>query len=131
MCKNNLIGDRIMKVRESLALSQKEFANELQISQPAISLYEKNLRVPPKSLLKLISSRFNVNIEYLTTGEKQMFNIQFNKEELFDEFCNTYNLDQYSQIILHEYISLPDSHRQVISSYLKKIANSLINQNNK
>ena len=129
MCKETEIGNRLQQIRIALNLSQEQLAKELEIAQSTISLYEKGLRKPSKSLIKILCSRFNVNQAFIEIGKGPMFNIKFNNDELFRELCMIYNLDEISQAILYEYITMPDNQRKVISSYLKKVTDSI--QNNK
>lgn len=69
----NELGDRIAEVRYSVRLSQKDFAEKLGTTRNAISNYEIG-RVEPKQLfLDHLCEVFNVNKEWLKTGEGDMF----------------------------------------------------------
>lgn len=130
MCEENKVGDRIKKIRETLSLSQKDFARQLGISQSAISSYEKKIRTPPETLLRLIAGIYNVNINYLEYNkdpmfieEKHEFKIQPDKIQLFDNFCKAYNLDANSVKMLQEYMLLPENHKHIVNEFLKFIKN--------
>lgn len=62
------LGDRIKYVRKKLELSQVEFGERIRVSGSAVTLYEKNLRIPPDSVIELICTKFGVNEEWLRTG---------------------------------------------------------------
>ena len=69
----NTIGERFKHFRnELLRLSQKELANELELSSQAISGIENNKNLPAtQTLIKLIV-KYNLNINWLLTGEDEM-----------------------------------------------------------
>ncbi len=67
------IGRRIEKVRTHLGLNQVSFAKRLGTSQGVISNYEKGARAPSIKFLKNLREIFQVNINWLLTGEGPMF----------------------------------------------------------
>ena len=67
------IGERIEKVRTHLGLNQVLFAKRLGTSQGVISNYEKGARAPSIKFLKTLREVFQVNINWLLTGEGPMF----------------------------------------------------------
>lgn len=56
------IKDIIIKIRTDNNLTQEELANILHISRSSIALYEKGLRTPNIDTLKILSSKFNIDI---------------------------------------------------------------------
>lgn len=67
------IGQRIKELRKMLGLTQKEFANRIGKSTISIAKWEAGDRTPDESTLKLIAKEFNVNEEWLKSGEGEMF----------------------------------------------------------
>jgi len=67
------IGQRIKEVRESLNLSQEQFAHSLEVEQGHISGIENQSRNPSKPLLKLICMTYHTNDIWLKTGQGEMF----------------------------------------------------------
>ncbi len=67
------IGQRIKQLRKMLKLSQEEFGKKIGKSASAIARYESGSREIDESTLKLIAKEFNVNEEWLKTGEGEMF----------------------------------------------------------
>lgn len=63
------MGDRINYVRKKMKLTQKEFADDLAISQTHVSKLEKNVEKPSSILIRLISIKYNVDEKWLTSGE--------------------------------------------------------------
>lgn len=67
------VGNRIMYLRKNLGLSQEEFASPLGVNRSHIAGIERELRIPSGHLLKLICNYYNVNEEWLKTGEGGTF----------------------------------------------------------
>lgn len=63
------IGIRINYVRKQMKLTQKQFADELRISQAHVSKLEKDIEKPSPTLIRLISIQFNFNEDWLLRGE--------------------------------------------------------------
>lgn len=124
--EKNDIGKRIKKIREYLSLNQEQFAKKLKISQSAISSYEKELRNPPDSILKLIANEFNINYDYILHGNGPMLlndtinNIHLNDDKaiLLDELCKAYSLTDTSKHIIQTYLYMPENHKQIINDFI-------------
>lgn len=63
----------LVKLRESLGLNQTEFAQRIGLSQSGYSLIEKGKRDFNDRVIKLICSVYNVNENWLRTGQGEMF----------------------------------------------------------
>ncbi|NCC65594.1 MAG: XRE family transcriptional regulator, partial [Spirochaetia bacterium] len=64
------VGSRIRELRKSHDLSQKEFAQALNISQGHLSRVEKGSPIST-ALCALIAEKFNTTIEFLLHGEEE------------------------------------------------------------
>ncbi len=75
MIKENLkkIGNRIKEIRKNLRLTQKELASELKMSACYLSEIESGKGNPGHSFFYKISTRYNVNLNYLFHGESEMY----------------------------------------------------------
>jgi len=62
------IGSRLKEVRKAYNLTQAQFAKEIAISQTHVSKIEKDVEHPSSSLIRLISTKFNVDETWLTVG---------------------------------------------------------------
>ena len=67
------IGDRIKKVREEKELTQQAFADALRIHRQTIASYERGIIAPRDRMITDICREFDVNPEWLQTGEGDMF----------------------------------------------------------
>jgi len=67
------IGQRLKKLREELNLSQGKMANLLGVSQSALSKWESGKREIPIGVLIKLKQKFNVNLNWLLSGQGDMF----------------------------------------------------------
>ena len=61
--------DRIKEIRKSRNKTQDAFASEIGATRGMVAKYETGLVVPDKPMRMLICEKFNVNPEWLETGE--------------------------------------------------------------
>ena len=61
--------DNLKNARQSIGLSQKEFAEKIGIQQAQYSTYERGDRKPSCEILEKIVTVFNINVNYLLTGK--------------------------------------------------------------
>lgn len=66
------LGERIAYLRNKEGLSQRKLMDILGFQN--LSKYEKNTREPSLDILKLLSSYFNVSLDWLITGRECVFN---------------------------------------------------------
>lgn len=64
----NTIGKRIKEIRKSFNLTQKDFAKPLGISYGHVSNLEKDKDAPSKALIKLISSEYEIEEDWIING---------------------------------------------------------------
>lgn len=67
------IGERIKELRKNLGMTQKAFADALQLKQNTVATYEMGRLVPSDRAIADICREFNVREEWLRTGEGPMF----------------------------------------------------------
>ena len=74
--------NRIKELRKALNLSQQEFADKIGIKRGAVANYEIGRNAPIDAVISLICREFNVNEEWLRTGNGEMFRAKTRKEEM-------------------------------------------------
>ena len=79
---------RIIKLRKSLNLSQKEFAEKIGLKQGTLSDLETGKAKIVDRVFILICSQFNVNKEWLRFGKGEMFQKDKKLTEFFEIFEN-------------------------------------------
>lgn len=77
------MNERIKDLRKSLGLTQLEFGEQVGVKANTIGNYEIGLRTPSDAVIRAICREFNVNENWLRTGEGEMFNPQDEKLAVF------------------------------------------------
>jgi SOS-response transcriptional repressor LexA len=72
------ICERFKEIRESVAMSQANFARSIQASPSLVSDIERGEKEPSKKLILSLIKAFQVNSNWLLTGDGEMF---FDKEK--------------------------------------------------
>ncbi len=65
------IGKFILDLRKQNKMTQKEFADKLNVTAQAVSKWENGRGIPDIEILQKISIEFNVNIDSILSGEKE------------------------------------------------------------
>jgi transcriptional regulator with XRE-family HTH domain len=101
-------------------LSQEAFGIRLGVTAAGISKIEGAKRHLTEQMLKLICSEFNVNEQWIRSGEGDIFRqkLPFGLEQL----AKDYQLDNMDLRIILEYIMLDESKREIIKEYIIKLA---------
>lgn len=81
-----LIGNRFKQIRKLLSKSQEQLATELDVTKQAISNIETCKSFPSIQLLYKLCHDYDVNINYLLTGNGEIFVI---KEKTYQSLRNT------------------------------------------
>jgi DNA-binding XRE family transcriptional regulator len=82
--EENNMHQRIRVVRKALKLKQTDFAKQIGLAQTALSMIEVGNNTITNKTVKLICVTFNVNEQWLRTGEGEMFNASPYIKELCD-----------------------------------------------
>lgn len=67
------IKDRIKKIRKEKKMTQEDFSKKLGLARNSIANYEIGRREPTNAIIVSICREFDVNEEWLRTGEGEMF----------------------------------------------------------
>jgi transcriptional regulator with XRE-family HTH domain len=120
------IGERIEILRKDLSMSRRVFGERLGVSESVIVNIEYDRLKRPdqkESLYKLICKEFNVNEEWLRTGNGEMF-IQLTRDQLITDFAADLIMenDTFKKRLVEALAKLDESEWDV----LEKLAESLI-----
>lgn len=74
--------ERIKELRKVLGLTQQEFSDKIGVKRNTIAQYESGRNSPIDAVISLICREFNVNEEWLRTGDGEMFKPKSRNEEL-------------------------------------------------
>ena len=72
--------ERLALVRKTLDFTHREFAEKISVATGFIALMETGDRKVNPRIMKLVSSIFNVNLQWLESGEGEMFYTDTEKE---------------------------------------------------
>lgn len=79
------MNERLKKLRKALDLTQQEFADRIGIKRNSFANYETGRNTPIDAIIVSICREFNVNEEWLRTGEGDMF-IEVPRDEQIADF---------------------------------------------
>lgn len=79
------IGQRIKEVRNNIGYTQEKFASELNLKQQTIAVFELGKRNPSERTISDICEKFNVNEDWLRTGEGEML-VQRTRNQVITDF---------------------------------------------
>lgn len=116
------LNDRIRLARKHLSLSQKDFADQLGLSQRSISWSEQSGNNVPDSTIKSICMAFSISEEWLRDGTGPMQS----KSNSFDltQYVLDRDGDPLELEIIKAYLTLPKDIRQAVLDHFKKCLSS-------
>lgn len=80
------MNERMKEVRRAVGLTQREFGLKIGVKQNTVATYEMGRNKPTDTVIALICRTFNVNEQWLRTGEGEMFT-ELSAEEEMITFC--------------------------------------------
>ena len=79
------MNERISEIIDALKMSKTAFAEKLNVSQAFISQVCSGAKRPSDRTVSDICSKFNVNEEWLRTGEGSMF-VEMTRDEVINQY---------------------------------------------
>lgn len=97
---------RLKAVRKTLGLNQTDFARHLGITQTAYSMIENGNRPLSDKYIKVVCSTFNVDENWLRTGQGEMFTASPYEKEFTDIFSHlTAETQEYLLLMAKELLN--------------------------
>lgn len=117
------MNERIKKLRKALDLTQREFANQLNIKRNTVATYETGKSNPSDAAVNLICKTFNVSEVWLRTGEGEMFANRSESDELAAavERLITGESAEFKRRLINALSTLKDEHWLILEEKLKEI----------
>lgn len=118
------IKDRFKKIRKDAGLTQHELSKRIGISPSQIGCYENGSRNITDRTIRDISREFNVNEEWLRTGEGEMYKPEPEIDELaylMGKFSINANEDETRTKIIKALLKLDDNGWKVIEGLVDNI----------
>lgn len=115
--------DRIKQIRKEKKLSQSGFGEALGVSRDVISNYEMGRVVPSELFIKHLCDTYNVNEDWLRTGNGEMF--FKTKRTILDELVTAHGLNEREKAIVAAFLDLTPEGRAGVIEYIEKASNNL------
>lgn len=119
MIKTSNLNERWKAARLELGYKQSELADELGISRPTISIYEKDATIPLSSI-KAIASICHVRESYLLNGDLPI--LEPPKEQTpVEQIVEQLGLPPIFATAMEEWLLLPEDQQQAIVKLSERI----------
>ena len=113
------INERIKEIRRSSGLSQTDFAERLGTTRGVITNLEGEKTSPNEPFIKLICREFNVNEDWLRTGEGEM--LEQTRASVLDRLSTEYDLSREQRSVIEAFLDLDPQERDVILKYVHNV----------
>lgn len=120
----NDISDRIKLVRQSNSLSQGEFGKKIHLSASQIACYENKVRTVTDRAINDICREFNINKNWLISGNGDMIN-EMNSDEEFLYLVGKFSAenDEFKKRIIKGMLQLKDKENwELAVNIIEKLA---------
>lgn len=117
------MNERLRKLRKTLDLTQQAFADKLGIARGNIGAYEVGKNALSDAVISLICREFDVNENWLRTGEGEMF-IELTKEEEIASFIGEVLRDEddsFKKRLISGLAALDETGWEVLENFLNSI----------
>ncbi|ERJ83210.1 DNA-binding helix-turn-helix protein [Peptostreptococcaceae bacterium oral taxon 113 str. W5053] len=110
------MNQRVKELRQALGLSGEKFAEPLGVQRNAISRIETGKNGLSEQMIKLICTTYNVNENWLRTGEGDMFNQT--KNEFLSDVQKQFSLTEFQVNLVKTYLELSDTDKASIDKFI-------------
>lgn len=121
------MNERIRLLRKELGLNQSDFGNKIGVKQGTVAGYESGARTPLNAVVSSICREFDVNEEWLRTGEGEMFE-QMTEQQKLLKYTGMLLKDKDSAIVnaIQSFIVTYEQLDDTSKATLEKIAQQFI-----
>lgn len=119
------INERVKELRKSLGLSGEKFGEAIGLTRATISNIENgNRNITDQSIIS-ICREFNVNEDWLRTGEGDMFNRP--KDDFLTTLQKQYSLSDFQLNIVETYLELSEDDKLSVDKFIASCAKNTDN----
>ena len=122
----NLLKERIKELRKTLDLTLEEFGNKIGVTKTTISRIENGVNSVTNQMLTSICREFNVNEEWLRTGEGDMF-VPLTRSEAIAEFAGSLMKEEdasFKKRLIEALAKLNEQEWEVLEGIARKLTDS-------
>jgi transcriptional regulator with XRE-family HTH domain len=116
--------ERLKQLRKVLKLTQQEFADRISVTRSAIASYETGANQPIDVVVSAICREYNVNEQWLKTGEGEMFNQSLNDE--FEALCERRNFNPQERKLMKSFVNLPKEERTAFMKLVDYLVDGIL-----
>ena len=113
-------GERLKEIRKQNGLTLEIFGARLGVGKQAISKLEKGENKITVQMKKSICREFNVNYDWLESGEGEMFSSL--PRTILEDVCTAYNCDDTDRKLIETYLECDPDIRAAIKQYIKRFS---------
>lgn len=117
------MNERLKKLRKELDMTQQEFAEGIGIKRNTMATYESGRNEPIDAVISLICTKYNVNENWLRTGEGEMF-IKMSYNDEIAQFVGQVmgeEDDSFKKRLISGLAALDDNGWKVLENFLDSI----------
>ena len=114
------IGERLKALRKELKRTQIDFGGRIAVSQGHLTAMENGKRDVTDKTVKVICMEFNVNEEWLRTGEGEMF--AETDDTILAELAAEYHLEGERFDLIRNFLMLTDEQQEAIARAMLIVA---------
>lgn len=117
------MNERLKKLRKELDMTQQEFAEGIGIKRNTMATYESGRNEPIDAVISLICTKYNVNENWLRTGEGEMF-VEMSYNDEIAQFVGQVmgeEDDSFKKRLISGLAALDDNGWKVLEDFLDSI----------
>lgn len=117
------MNERLKKLRKELDMTQQEFAEGIGIKRNTMATYESGRNEPIDAVISLICTKYNVNENWLRTGEGEMF-VEMSYDDEIAQFVGQVmgeEDDSFKKKLISGLAALDDNGWKVLEDFLDSI----------
>ena len=117
------MNERLKKLRKELDMTQQEFADRIGIKRNSLANYETGRNTPIDAIIVSICREFNVNENWLRTGEGEMF-VEMSYDDESAQFVGQVmgeEDDSFKKRLISGLAALDDNGWKVLEDFLDSI----------
>lgn len=117
--------DRIRQIRQNAGLTQQEFAKRIGVSRNTIASYETSVRVPIEAIIVSMCREFDVNENWMRTGEGSIYR-EMNQDIMLSKWFGSLlkeDGDSFKKQIFLTLSKLSESEWETLKNIMNKFLN--------
>ncbi len=115
--------ERIKKIRKELDMTQQQFADIIGVKRNSYANYETGRNTPIDAVIKSICREFNVNEEWLRTGNGEMF--MASPSAALDMLKAEYGLSDGDYVLIEKFVNLKTEKRAAALDFILQVAEAI------